>query len=376
MNVLATGPSQAEPGSGASTVEKLLTWMARTRALPVWARFGSATLLVLAATAARIVLFGWGPGSPYLTFLPAVVLAAALFDRGAGYWAVALSVTLGDWLFMEPFGSLHITRPEDTTAALLFFGSALLTAFLVQELHLALSQMIEQRDRAVEKGQQLAHANAELSLALRETVHRIGNDLQTLAATLRLQANATSEAAAREALREAEGRTRALARLNARLTPLHGEQSALDSRAFLSEVASDLKEALVGLRPIAVEVAAEARDLPRARAVQVGLIANELVTNALKYAFPDDRAGTVCIRFWREDEEFVLAVEDDGIGLPDADAVPKGSGLGRRLVRALAAQLGGRLGTWPPADGGPGTVCEVRFPVEAGPAARPLLPSV
>lgn len=83
----------------------------------------------------------------------------------------------------------------------------------------------------------------------------------------------------------------------------------------------------------------------RARAVPVGLITNELVTNALKYAFPDDRAGTVCIRFWREGEEFVLAVEDDGIGLPDTDAAPKGTGLGRRLIRALAAQLGGRLAT-------------------------------
>ena len=69
----------------------------------------------------------------------------------------------------------------------------------------------------------------------------------------------------------------------------------------------------------------------------VGLITNELLTNALKYAFPDDRAGTVTVRFSRDDGRFELVVADDGVGV-SPETPPSGSGgLGQRLIRSLAS---------------------------------------
>ncbi len=114
---------------------------------------------------------------------------------------------------------------------------------------------------------------------------------------------------------------------------------------------------------------AEAHPLDSERAVQLGLTLNEAVTNALKYAFPEERAGTVRVRFAREGGEFVLTVADDGIGLPAEGELagappapaPRGSGLGTRLLRALAAQLRGSLSRRP-GEGGVGTVSELRFP--------------
>jgi two-component sensor histidine kinase len=103
--------------------------------------------------------------------------------------------------------------------------------------------------------------------------------------------------------------------------------------------------------------------------VQLGLVLNETVTNALKYAFPEGRAGTVRVRFVREGEDFVLTVADDGIGLPQEGDVTerrprRGSGLGTRLLSALAAQLRGTF-TRRPGENGVGTVAELRFPVKA-----------
>ena len=104
--------------------------------------------------------------------------------------------------------------------------------------------------------------------------------------------------------------------------------------------------------------------------VHLGLALNELVTNALKYAFPDDGAGTVRVRFAREGESFLLSVSDDGVGMagdeapapPHAEKRPRGTGLGTRLLQGLAAQLRGTLSRRGSGNGA-GTLAELRFPV-------------
>src|SRR5687767_14259009 len=117
---------------------------------------------------------------------------------------------------------------------------------------------------------------------------------------------------------------------------------------------------MVGRRPVTLEVAAERHALPSERAMVVGLIVHELVTNALKYAFPAERAGTVTVGFERDGNEFWLTVADDGIGM--AGLVAETS-LGHQLVRALARKLGGRFEA---EDGGDlGAVCLVRFPTSS-----------
>jgi two-component sensor histidine kinase len=81
--------------------------------------------------------------------------------------------------------------------------------------------------------------------------------------------------------------------------------------------------------------------------VSVGLIVNELVTNAFKYAFPDDRGGTVLVAAARMGDQIEISVTDDGIGCPHD---PK-QGLGSRLVRLLAAQMKGSMSR-PPVERG------------------------
>ena len=107
----------------------------------------------------------------------------------------------------------------------------------------------------------------------------------------------------------------------------------------MEELCRDLSEALVGDRPVALAVRADPVDLPGASAVVVGLVVNELVQNALKYAFPRDRAGRVDIELRRNGGRCALIVSDDGVGMP-ADGR---SGSGGRLVDGFARQLRGTL---------------------------------
>nr|WP_274597248.1 sensor histidine kinase [Microvirga tunisiensis] len=102
---------------------------------------------------------------------------------------------------------------------------------------------------------------------------------------------------------------------------------------------------MIGLRPIRLDVEAESHSIPLNQAVSVGLIINELLVNALKYAFPGDRSGHVRVTVTRTDQEYCLAVSDNGVGLPATQgSTPSATstGLGQRLIRSFVMQLNGR----------------------------------
>lgn len=185
-----------------------------------------------------------------------------------------------------------------------------------------------------------------------EAVHRAHNDLGSIAAMLRLQARAMTDAAARAALLDAEARMRALSSLKTRLNArAAGVATVVNSGDFLNGLAVDLRDMHFGQRPVTLDVRTEPHRFLVAQAKPLGLIVNQLVVNALKYAFPGDRNGTVNIAFERRDGDCALTIEDDGIGV-DPAAPPRGTGLGRRMVRAPAAQIGGGVQIGPGADGG------------------------
>ena len=88
-----------------------------------------------------------------------------------------------------------------------------------------------------------------------------------------------------------------------------------DSESFIAQLWEDLKQALIGLRPVEIELSAESHTIKMQEAVAIGLIINELLTNALKYAFPNNRKGIVQNSFARHGNEYRLAICDNGIGV-------------------------------------------------------------
>jgi two-component sensor histidine kinase len=203
----------------------------------------------------------------------------------------------------------------------------------------AVSWLIEALHGAVRK---LLETEAETSLLLDELAHRTRNDLMMVASVLSLQAMRQSDPHARAALESAVARVRVIAEAQERLRK-SGKQGEVEVAAYLRALGHGLAELLRDVRPIRVRVKAIPMAVDASVAVSIGLIANELVTNAFKYAFPDGEGGTVQITLEPAGEGIVLSVEDDGVGVPPS----KKDGLGTRLVHLLASHLGGTVESVP-----------------------------
>jgi two-component sensor histidine kinase len=155
---------------------------------------------------------------------------------------------------------------------------------------------------------------------------------------LAFQAQRESQAQVREALESAVARVRVVAQAQERLRS-SGTQGRVEVASYRQALGHGLCDLLQDVRPITVRVDATPMMLEASAAVSIGLIANELVTNAFKHAFPDDLGGTVKVQLAPLGGGIVLAVEDDGVGC----AAVQGNGLGSRLVQLLVLHMGGRL---------------------------------
>lgn len=203
--------------------------------------------------------------------------------------------------------------------------------------------------------EQRLQATSELNrILLFDINHRLKNQLQAVGGMLQMAVREVQEPTARSALATAARRLIVLARVNDRL---HLQEDGARVRAleFIEPLCDDLRSGLIDGRPIALRTLIDPQiDLDPQRAVSVGLIINELVANALKYAFPDDRDGAVSISFDEVGREYFLVVADNGVGF---DPASSRQGSGTRLVRLLAQQLSAEL-SWSSDDG---TRVQLRF---------------
>jgi len=189
----------------------------------------------------------------------------------------------------------------------------------------------------------LRASNARLEALLTEVNHRVANSLQLVGAMVRLQAQAlgTGEAdsGARAALEDTQARIRAVGQVHRRLYT-SDDAAGVDMRSYLASLVEELSDTWsTDAAPRRLRLEAEAIRLPTDRAVSLGVIVTELVSNACKYAYPLGVSGEVRVTLTRtESDAFLLAVEDDGCGMA-ADAAPQGTGVGTRLIRAMAQSL-------------------------------------
>lgn len=218
-----------------------------------------------------------------------------------------------------------------------------------------------------EKGQQVARQTADLSaslahtkLLIRELHHRVKNNLQLIASLMRLQMRRHPGGAHPQEpeLQAMLGRLQTMGRAHDRL--FHDDDMGTVSlRRYLTGLAADLRQ----LRPgVTVDGRFAEMRIGLPQAVPVGLIVNELATNALKHAFPR-RRGTLRLRSEVVDGDLVVTVEDDGIGCPPemiGTVTPAPSmGLGMTMVVSLVTQLGGAVSI---AAAEPGTRARVVVP--------------
>jgi PAS domain S-box-containing protein len=186
-----------------------------------------------------------------------------------------------------------------------------------------------------------AIASERIGTLLQELTHRIKNSLQIIVSMVGLEARNQKSGEGKAALERVSHRIAALGRLYSMLGETNSIE-AVDAASYLEALCRDLIESVQKENgtSIALKTDIASEQLPVDRAIPLGLIVNELVTNAVKYAFPGEPKGTIVVTLKRFAEELRLTVADDGQG---ADPQRADSGLGGRLVDSFARQLGGHI---------------------------------
>jgi len=175
-------------------------------------------------------------------------------------------------------------------------------------------------------------------MLLKEINHRVKNSLALVSSMLRLQAREDDDPNVSERLAEASARVNAVARAHERLYQ-GGDVQTLDLGVYIEQVCKDLDEVVSRLD---VQIDSEPGIIISTdRAISAALMVAELVTNSAKYAYDETLHGKVWVRVERIDAEHaLLAVRDEGSGLPSDFDIQKGKGLGMRMINAFAQQLG------------------------------------
>jgi two-component sensor histidine kinase len=188
---------------------------------------------------------------------------------------------------------------------------------------------------------QLKTALDRHQVLLKEISHRVKNSLQIVSSMLHLQANSVDNDALKAHLAEASGRVSAIGRAYERLS-YDADVEDINLGPYLQEVCAD---AISAASHCKLDFHAVQRvQLDADRAIQLALIINELVTNAVKYAFSNRSDGHIWVRLARQDENTaIISVRDDGVGLPAGFTLSESRGLGMRIVAGLSKQLGAAI---------------------------------
>jgi PAS domain S-box-containing protein len=196
------------------------------------------------------------------------------------------------------------------------------------------------------------HAETQQRVLLNELNHRVKNNMQMLQILLEAGAQRAESSEAREVLEEASGRIMAMAAAQ-RVLYTTPDATRFDAHDFLNTVCETARQTFP--QELNIDYEADAIRLSNDSAMPLALIANELLTNAVKYGLNGRTAGTIRVRLRREDDSFLFYVEDDGPGFDLQLVQQRSSGL--KLVQGLARQLGGRFEV----TSEPATRCGVRF---------------
>jgi two-component sensor histidine kinase len=211
---------------------------------------------------------------------------------------------------------------------------------LLQDQQKIISQKNEALQHTVNEKDELIR---EKEWLVKEIHHRVKNNLQMVISLLNAQSEFLNNPSALNAIKESRERMQAIALLHQRLYQVENSNS-INMRSYINELAVNIKDSMSDGKRINLQVNADDISLDMSQSVPLGLILNEAITNAIKYAYPKNESGIIRISLQRSDgEQLQLSIADHGRGLPsNLDAVNIRS-LGLQLMKLFAEQLEGDL---------------------------------
>ena len=298
-------------------MEKLL-FLLPEHPQPLLVRYGVSVAIMLVSAAIQLAVREYSGFSGYFLLIPGIFASGIIFDRGSGFVATFVGVLVASYL---------------TTPSPLTNWQSALPLFLFVLVGLGVAAFSEATRKALQRAVQAEKAK---DLVLKELGHRTKNNMTSIISILHFQSRSMTNPEAKEAMQSTALRVSAMADVH---DHLQVSGASVDMAAYLGELCRKLGDTLRGVWPVAVKVHADPIELPSSVAVPLAIIANELITNSFKYAFPDDRAGTVTVTLAKdaENDQLELRVEDNGVGPSEGSR----DGLGSRLVQLMAQQLGG-----------------------------------
>jgi len=184
--------------------------------------------------------------------------------------------------------------------------------------------------------------NAENELLLKEIHHRVKNNLEMVSSLLKLQSVKTTDREAKDVMQASQNRVQSMGIIHQKL--YQGENlGSIEMLDYFKNLSENIIDAFGANDRIEVQYDMQMVDLDVDTAVPIGLIVNELLTNSLKYAFPEGQKGRIELSLKEVDEmQLQLVVADNGVGQTEG-ASPKGTGFGSQLVQLLTSQLQGSM---------------------------------
>ncbi len=197
----------------------------------------------------------------------------------------------------------------------------------------------------------------EKEVMLKEIHHRVKNNLQVISSLLSIQSRYLADPRDAKLFQESQDRVKSMALVHEKLYQ-SSDLASIDFSSYIERLVTNLFRSYSGNNGN-VNLHMDIRDifLNVDTAVPCGLIVNELVTNALKYAFPGGRDGTVTVSMRIESDYYLLEVSDDGVGMTQGFDIEKSQTLGLQLVTMLVSQIDGKITT----DMTKGTKYLIRF---------------
>jgi two-component sensor histidine kinase len=286
---------------------------------------------------------------------PASVVGRNLFELGTGEWAMPklnslLRATASGNAEIEAY-EIDLIRTEEEPRFLLVNARKLDDGDKDRvRLLLAVTDVTKARAEARQKDDLLR----EKAILLQEVQHRVANSLQIIASLLMQSARKVQSEEARGHLHNAHHRVLSIAAVQRHLA-----MSSLGDvllRPYFTQLCESLGASMIhDPKRLSIAVTVDESIVSANVSVSLGLIVTELVINALKHAFPDDRHGKIAIDYRSEGADWRLSVKDDGVGMPTGADKAK-PGLGTGIVEALSKQMQGVISV---ADAKPGTTVTI-----------------